>query len=158
MAKALNKFIISESQPKLNNVGWIKPIEGTNRCDLLFYNNGKWISEGETSLEFEDLYKRIINLEKNKQDKLTVYVTESEVFPNVYNKITPEGGTTALSLVGSTDSLPEYTGEIIFGDTVEDVIWLDNIIWDDEITYQPNCTYVFSILNGYGVMREFRRF
>ena len=55
MAKALNKFIISESQPKLTNVGWIKPIEGTNRCDLLFYNNGEWISEGKTSLKFEDL-------------------------------------------------------------------------------------------------------
>lgn len=59
MAKALNKFIISKSQPKLTNVGWIKPIKGTNRCDLLFYNNGEWISEGETSLEFEDLKKKV---------------------------------------------------------------------------------------------------
>lgn len=47
MAKALNKFIISKSQPKLTNVGQIKPIKGTNRYDLLFYHNGKWISESD---------------------------------------------------------------------------------------------------------------
>lgn len=73
MAKALNKFIISESQPKLTNVGWIKPIEGTNRCDLLFYNNGEWISEGETSLEFEDLAEKV----NGKQDALTLTVKDN---------------------------------------------------------------------------------
>lgn len=73
MAKALNKFIISESQPKLTNVGWIKPIEDTNRCDLLFYNNGEWISEGETSLEFEDLAEKV----NGKQDALTLTVKDN---------------------------------------------------------------------------------
>lgn len=156
MAKALNKFIISESQPKLTNVGWIKPIEDTNRCDLLFYNNGEWISEGETSLELEELYKRITKLEKDKQDKLIINVTTSEVLPNVYNKIVPTEDIT-LTLVASTDTLPEYLGEIEFGDTVYSVTFPEGVIWDDEVTYQANCTYVFSILNGYGVIREFVR-
>ena len=92
MAKALNKFIISESQPKLTNVGWIKPIEGTNRCDLLFYNNGEWISEGETSLEFEDLESKMSELAgkvDEKQDALTLTVKDNGniVLNNIHHLI-----------------------------------------------------------------------
>ena len=95
MAKALNKFIISESQPKLTNVGWIKPIEGTNRCDLLFYNNGEWISEGGTSLEVEDLESKMSELEQ-KTDTLIPQVDENT---QAIKAIAVNGGASVASAV-----------------------------------------------------------
>lgn len=91
----------------------------------------------------------------NKQDKLTLSTT-TNLQSGVYHKITPTSDIT-ITLVNTTDVIPEYLGEIVFNDTVYNITWPDNIIWDDDPIYQVNCTYAFSILNGLGVIREFIR-
>lgn len=39
----IEKFVISSTEPKSTNVGWIKPMSDQT-AQLLIYNRGKWTS------------------------------------------------------------------------------------------------------------------
>lgn len=172
MAKALNKFIISESQPKLTNVGWVKPIKGTNRCNLLFYNNGEWISEGETSLEFEDLESKMSELESNdaKQDR-TINGLRDQVEnykPIVINgnvtnaadeeDLTSENGLIKINNRSSLDGMgyvilrkdKTFAEQVTLANTIYEIRY-DFELNENSIEIPVDCTLVFnggSISNG----------
>ena len=148
MDKIINKFVISELPPKFTNVGWIRPVKGTDKCDVLFYNNGKWSSEGAT---FEE-----ITIIKDKIKVDYVYTSSGELEPDTYYVITPSSDINIVLKNDSNTEVKEYLGEIVFGDTVYNITFPDNIIWDETPSFVTNAKYAFSIVNGLGVIREFK--
>ena len=148
MSKIVDKFVISDIPPKLTNVGWIKPIEGTDTCNLLFYNNGKW-SSGDGSSEEITVIKEQIKVDYIKTDS-------GELESGNYYIITPTSDIVITLNNDSSTEAKEFLGEIVFGNTLYNVTFPDNILWDEEPSFAINSRYAFSIINGLGVIREFK--
>ena len=85
-----------------------------------------------------------------------VYTSSGELEPDTYYVITPSSDINIVLKNDSNTEVKEYLGEIVFGDTVYNITFPDNIIWDETPSFAANSKYAFSIVNGLGVIREFK--
>lgn len=54
----IEKFVISSTEPKSTNVGWIKPMSDQT-TQLLIYNRGKWTSMSKIESVGQLLFEQI---------------------------------------------------------------------------------------------------
>ena len=74
----------------------------------------------------------------------------------MYYIITPTSDIVITLNNDSSTEAKEFLGEIVFGNTLYNVTFPDNILWDEEPSFAINSRYAFSIINGLGVIREFK--